>query len=55
MSLINRNSKLPLYQQVYEILHHNIRVRVWEPGDLIRRNQSCLSAIRSVRSPFVRH
>jgi GntR family transcriptional regulator len=35
MSLINRNSKLPLYQQVYEILHHNIRVRVWEPGDLI--------------------
>jgi len=32
---INRQSKLPLYQQLYEMLRGNITRGEWKPGDLI--------------------
>jgi len=32
---IYRNSKLPLYQQLYEILRSKITRREWQPGDMI--------------------
>lgn len=33
--IIDRNSKLPLYYQLYEILKSNIRNGKWKPGDMI--------------------
>ena len=35
MDAINRQSKLPLYQQLYEVLRGNIMRGEWKPGDLI--------------------
>jgi GntR family transcriptional regulator len=35
MDRINRNSKLPLYHQLYEILRSNITRGEWQPGDMI--------------------
>jgi GntR family transcriptional regulator len=35
MRQIDRNSKLPLYHQLYEILRANIRRGEWKPGDMI--------------------
>ena len=35
MDTINRQSKLPLYQQLYEMLRGNITRGEWKPGDLI--------------------
>jgi GntR family transcriptional regulator len=35
MKRIDRNSKLPLYHQLYEILRSNIISGEWQPGDLI--------------------
>ncbi len=35
MSTVSRNSKLPLYQQVYDILSESIRTRQWKPGDML--------------------
>ncbi len=35
MDAINRQSKLPLYQQLYEMLRGNITRGEWKPGDLI--------------------
>jgi GntR family transcriptional regulator len=32
---IDRGSKLPLYHQLYEILHSNIVTGEWQPGDMI--------------------
>jgi len=32
---LNRNSKLPLYQQLYEIMRGMISRREWQPGDMI--------------------
>ena len=32
---IDRGSKLPLYYQLYEILHSNIVTGEWQPGDMI--------------------
>jgi GntR family transcriptional regulator len=32
---INRNSKVPLYEQLYEMLRSMIRRREWQPGDMI--------------------
>ncbi len=32
---INPNSKLPLYHQLYELLHEKIRTSTWKPGDMI--------------------
>jgi len=32
---INRHSKLPYYQQLYEILHTKIVQGVWQPGDMM--------------------
>ncbi|MGD2145042.1 MAG: GntR family transcriptional regulator [Anaerolineae bacterium] len=34
-SRIDRSSRLPLYQQLYDILRDRIRQGEWEPGDLI--------------------
>jgi len=35
MDLINRNLKIPYYQQLYEILRNKIINGTWKPGDLI--------------------
>ncbi len=35
MERIDRNSKLPFYHQLYEILRGNILRREWQPGDMI--------------------
>jgi DNA-binding GntR family transcriptional regulator len=35
MDAINRTSKLPLYQQLYEVLRSSILHGEWKPGDLI--------------------
>ena len=35
MDAINRTSKLPLYQQIYEILRTELARGVWQPGDLM--------------------
>ena len=35
MTYLSRTSKVPLYQQLYEILSANIKLGVWRPGDLI--------------------
>ena len=35
MKQIDRNSKLPLYHQLYQILRDNIWRGKWEPGDMI--------------------
>ena len=35
MDAIDRRSKLPLYQQLYEMLRGNITRGAWKPGDLI--------------------
>jgi GntR family transcriptional regulator len=35
MMNLSRTSKVPLYQQLYEILSANLRYGVWRPGDLI--------------------
>lgn len=35
MDAINRQSKLPLYQQLYEVLRGSITRGDWKPGDLI--------------------
>ncbi len=35
MDRINRHSKLPYYQQLYEILHAKLQRGEWKPGDLV--------------------
>ena len=35
MITISRSSKLPLYQQIYEILRSEILAKHWKPGDMI--------------------
>jgi len=35
MDVIVRDSKLPFYHQLYEILRHNIVQGVWQPGDML--------------------
>jgi GntR family transcriptional regulator len=35
MIALNRNSKLPLYQQIYEMLRSDILAKHWKPGDMI--------------------
>jgi GntR family transcriptional regulator len=35
MDQVDRTSKLPLYHQLYEILHSNIISGQWKPGDMI--------------------
>lgn len=35
IEIINRSSKLPYYQQLYEILRNKISRHEWKPGDLI--------------------
>ena len=33
MNVIDRGARLPLYQQLYEILHQKILLKQWKPGD----------------------
>jgi GntR family transcriptional regulator len=33
MNVIDRGARLPLYQQLYEILHQKILLQQWKPGD----------------------
>jgi GntR family transcriptional regulator len=35
LDVINRSSKLPLYQQIYDILRAELGRGAWQPGDLI--------------------
>jgi GntR family transcriptional regulator len=35
MDTLSRQSKLPLYQQLYEILHSELRHGRWKPGDML--------------------
>ena len=35
MDLINRKSKIPYYQQLYEILRRKIQTGEWKPGEMI--------------------
>ena len=58
--IINRTSKLPLYQQLYEILHSNIVSGEWQPGDmippeseLIERYQVSRTTVRQVLDMLV--
>ena len=58
--IINRTSKLPLYQQLYEILRSNIVSGEWQPGDmippeseLIERYQVSRTTVRQVLDMLV--
>lgn len=33
MNQVDRNGRLPLYHQLYEILHEKILLKAWKPGD----------------------
>jgi GntR family transcriptional regulator len=33
MNVIDRGARLPLYQQLYEILHKKVLLKQWQPGD----------------------
>jgi GntR family transcriptional regulator len=33
MNQVDRNARLPLYHQLYEVLHEKILLRQWKPGD----------------------
>ncbi len=33
MNQVDRNARLPLYHQLYEVLHERILLRQWKPGD----------------------
>src|SRR5512137_426268 len=35
MSDLSRQSKLPLYQQLYDILHGELTRGLWKPGDML--------------------
>lgn len=58
--IINRTSKLPLYQQLYEILRSNIVSGEWQPGnmippesELIERYQVSRTTVRQVLDMLV--
>ncbi len=58
--IINRTSKLPLYQQLYEILRSNIVGGEWQPGnmippesELIERYQVSRTTVRQVLDMLV--
>ncbi len=60
MLRIDRNSKLPLYHQLYEILRDKIVRREWQPGDripseseLIERYQVSRTTVRQVLDMLV--
>jgi len=44
IQLLNRESKLPLYQQLYEILRGRISAGEWRPGDMIPAEPELMAA-----------
>jgi GntR family transcriptional regulator len=54
MDTINRTSKLPLYQQIYDILRAELARGQWQPGDLIP-TETDLMARFGVSRIIVRH
>ena len=64
MKAINRESKLPLYSQLYAILREKITLGDWQPGELIHIESVCeqlrpeaawlLGEVRSVNGPISR-
>jgi GntR family transcriptional regulator len=50
MNQINRNSKLPFYQQLYEMLYGKIVRGEWKPGDLIPGEQELMEQYRVSRN-----
>ena len=60
LETIDRFSKLPYYQQLYEILHDKIQHREWQPGDkippeseLIEQYQVSRNTVRQVLDKLV--
>ena len=60
MNRINRQSKLPLYHQLYEILRDDILSGEWQPGDmippeseLVKRYQVSRTTVRQVLDMLV--
>jgi GntR family transcriptional regulator len=47
---IDRNSKLPLYYQLYEILKGNIRSGKWKPGDIIPAESELIARYKISRT-----
>ncbi len=47
---INRNSKVPLYQQLYDIVQRRIRRGDWKPGDRIPSESELLEMFQVSRS-----
>lgn len=47
---INRRSKLPYYQQLYEILRGKIQRREWQPGDMIPPESELIDTFQVSRS-----
>lgn len=47
---INRRSKLPYYQQLYEILRGKIQRREWQPGDMIPPESELIETYQVSRS-----
>lgn len=50
MKQIDRNSKLPLYHQLYEILRGKIRRGEWKPGDIIPPESELLESYQVSRT-----
>ncbi|MDD5367967.1 MAG: GntR family transcriptional regulator [Anaerolineaceae bacterium] len=50
MELINRKSKLPYYQQLYDILRKKIANGEWKPGDLIPPESSLIDQYQVSRN-----
>jgi GntR family transcriptional regulator len=50
MKQIDRNSKLPLYHQLYEILRGKIRRGEWKPGDVIPPESELLGSYQVSRT-----
>jgi GntR family transcriptional regulator len=49
IQLLDRESKLPLYQQLYEILRGRITAGEWRPGDMIPAEPELMAAYRISR------
>jgi len=47
---INRNSKIPYYQQLYEILRSEIEQGGWQPGDLLPPESELISTYQLSRN-----
>ncbi len=49
MQALNPTSKLPLYQQLYELLEERIRVGDWKPGDMIPPESELIASYKVSR------